>query len=262
MINTDLNIILWVGGMLFSLGIFAVKVGFGLGFGGIKRKGIFLTLSIYVVLFVVIAILSEQLIKILEPVLRKGPYLHALMAIGMIVWGIHLLREQNVIKSTEHRAQNTDSNPPLPPFSKGRLNSKLITLHSSLPLLIPCPVCLSAMAFSTWAALSVIKLPPVVVGIGLGVIFALLALAIVGLTRIKQTSSPGISLGLSMISIGLYFIFSLYLPAKIEEAKGVYQSFLTEGSSIDMNNSIGVFALLFVALVIGYLTNKKREVKK
>ncbi|MFZ6007887.1 MAG: DUF2162 family putative transporter, partial [Nitrospirota bacterium] len=83
----DLNIILWIGGMLFSLGIFAVKVGFGLGFSKIKWKGIFLTLSMYLVLFVLIAVLSERLIQLLEPVLRKGPYLHALMAAGMIAWG-------------------------------------------------------------------------------------------------------------------------------------------------------------------------------
>ena len=88
----DLNIILWIGGMLFSLGIFAVKVGFGLGFSGMKWKGVLLTLSLYLVLFVAIAVLSGHLIKFLEPVLRKGPYLHALMAAGMIGWGIYLLR--------------------------------------------------------------------------------------------------------------------------------------------------------------------------
>ena len=242
----DLNIILWLGGMLFSLGIFAVKVGFGLGFSRIKWKGILLTLSLYLMLFIVIAVLSGHLIRLLEPVLKKGPYLHALMAAGMIGWGILLLRRQK----SEKEIQDSKFN-----------NSELSTLNSLL-LLIPCPVCLSAITFSTWAALSVIKLPSLIVGIGLGVIFALLTLAIVGLTRIKQTSSPEISLGLGMIAIGFYFMASLYLPAKIEEAKEVYKSFLTEGSNIALNNSIGVFALLFVALVIGYLTNKKREVKK
>lgn len=242
----DLNIILWLGGMLFSLGIFAVKVGFGLGFSGMKWKGVLLTLSLYLMLFVAIAVLSGHLIKLLEPVLRKGPYLHALMATGMIGWGIYLLRSQKSEKEIQgSRFKVRDS--------------KSI---NSLLLLVPCPVCLTVMTFSTWAALSVIKLPSLIVGIGLGVIFALLTLAIVGLTRIKQTSSPEISLGLGMIAIGFYFIASLVLPAKIEEAKEVYKSFLTEGSNIALNNSIGVFALLFVALVIGYLTNKKREVKK
>jgi len=233
----DLNIILWIGGVLFSLGIFAVKVGFGLGFGRMRWKGVFLTLSLYIVLFVLIAALSEQLIKILEPILKKGPYLHALMAIGMIVWGVLLLRNHK-----------RESSQPLN-FST-----------SSLLLLIPCPVCLTAMTFSTWAALSVIKLPAALVGLGLGIVFVLLTLAVVGLTRFKQTSNPEISLGLGMIAIGLYFISALFLPQKIEEAKALYQSFITEGMGIDAGNMAGVIIILILAGLVGYLTNLKKEI--
>ena len=240
----DLSIILWFGGMLFSLGIFAVKIGFGLGFSRITWKGVLLTLSLYLLLFVAIAVFSGQLIRLLEPVLRKGPYLHALMAAGMIAWGIYLLRSQKSEKEIQgSRFKVRDS--------------KSI---NSLLLLVPCPVCLSAMTFSTWAALGVIKLPSLIVGIGLGLIFAPLTLAIVGLTRIKQTSSQ-ISLGLSMIAIGFYFLASLYLPAKIEEAKGVYRSFIPDGNNVDMSNGIGMFVLLFLSLIIGYFAHKRMEVK-
>jgi len=243
-ITMDLSIILWFGGMLFSLGIFAVKIGFGLGFSRITWKGVLLTLSLYLLLFVAIAVFSGQLIRLLEPVLRKGPYLHALMAAGMIAWGIYLLRSQKSEKEIQgSRFKVRDS--------------KSI---NSLLLLVPCPVCLSAMTFSTWAALGVIKLPSLIVGIGLGLIFALLTLAIVGLTRIKQTSSQ-ISLGLSMIAIGFYFLASLYLPAKIEEAKGVYRSFIPDGNNVDMSNGIGMFVLLFLSLIIGYFAHKRMEVK-
>jgi predicted transporter len=233
----DLNIVLWIGGVLFSLGIFAVKVGFGLGFGRMRWKGVFLTLSLYIVLFVLIATLSEQLIKTLEPILKKGPYLHALMATGMIVWGVLLLRK--------HKREASQ------PFNLST---------SSLLLLIPCPVCLTAMAFSTWAALSVIKFPASLVGLGLGIVFVLLTLAVVGLTRFKQTSNPEISLGLGMIAIGLYFISSLFLPRKIEEAKAVYQSFIKEGMGIDAGNMAGVIIILILAGLVGYLTNLKKDI--
>jgi len=233
----DLNIILWIGGVLFSLGIFAVKVGFGLGFGRMRWKGVFLTLSLYIVLFVLIATLSEQLIKILEPILKKGPYLHALMATGMIVWGVLLLRKH-----------------------KREASQPLNLSTSSLLLLIPCPVCLTAMTFSTWAALSVIKFPAALVGLGLGIVFVILTLAVVGLTRFKQTSNTEISLGLGMIAIGLYFISSLFLPRKIEEAKAVYQSFIAEGMGIDAGNMAGVIIILILAGLVGYLTNLKKEI--
>lgn len=241
----DLSIVLWIGGMLFSLGIFAVKVGFGLGFGGMRWKGIFLTLSMYLVLFILIAMLSESLIKVLEPVLKKGPYLHILMATGMIAWGFFTIR------GLRHTSRSTPQS-----------ECCGVPIVSTLLLIVPCPVCIAAMTFSTWAALSVIKLPSLIVGIGLGVIFALLTLAIVGLTRIKQTSSPEISLGLGMIVIGFYFMASLYLPAKIEEAKGVYRSFIPDGNNVDMSNGIGMFVLLFLSLIIGYFAHKRMEVKE
>lgn len=274
----DLDIILWIGGMLFSLGIFAFKVGFGLGFSGMKWKGVFMTLFLYLMLFVAIAVLSGQLIRLLEPVLKKGPYLHALMAIGMITWGILLLRRQKTgirsqesrVKSqkTEHRGQNTEDRSSGLSNVKAKIqknNSELSTLNSLL-LLIPCPVCLSAMTFSTWAALNVFKFSAYLVGLGLGIVFIVLSLAFYFSLKLFNSHSslvtPRVGLGLSMIAIGFYFIASLYLPAKIEEARGMYQSFLTEGANIDMNNSIGVFAILFVAFVIGYFANKKVEVKQ
>jgi predicted transporter len=237
----ELNIILWTGGMLFTLGIFAVKVGFGLGFGGMRWKGIFLTLSMYLVLFIFVAVFSEGLMKLLEPVLRKGPYLHALMAIGMIVWGILLLRDS-------HHSQSTSR---IPYFAL---------------LLIPCPVCFTAMTFSTWAALHVIKLLPgapaaYLVGLGLGVAFCFLSILfylILKFVSRNTSSSTGISFG--MLGIGLYFLAALVIPAKIEEAKVVYKSFLTEGSGIDLNNSIGVAALLFSAMLIGFFG--KRRIQK
>lgn len=264
--------------MLFSLGIFAVKVGFGIGFSVMKWKGVLLTLSLYLMLFVAIAVLSGHLIKLLEPVLRKGPYLHALMAIGMITWGILLLRRQNTgIRSqeprvrrqnTEDRGQKTEDRRSGLSNVKAKIqknNSELSTLNSLL-LLIPCPVCLTAMTFSTWSALNVIKLPSALVGLGLGIVFILLSLGIYfSLKLISLNSSlitQKIGLGFSMIGIGLYFIASLFLPAKIEEAKGIYSSFLLERGNVDLNNGIGVFALLFVSLIIGWFANKKSEVKK
>ena len=230
----DLSIILWTFGMLFTLSIFAVKVGFGLGFGGMRWKGIFLTLFLYLLLFGIIAMLSEHLIKILEPILRKGPYLHAVMAMAMIVWGMILLRNSDC----SHQKPTTH----IP--------------HSAL-LLIPCPVCLTAMTFSTWAALSVIKLPAHLVGLGLGIVFCLLSLLFCCILKfIARNSSPRIGISLGMIVIGLYFLASLIIPAKIEEAKGIYRSFLTGANNIDLNNSIGVFALLFSAMLIGFFAKR------
>ncbi|MBU2599631.1 DUF2162 domain-containing protein [bacterium] len=225
----DLSIILWIGGMLFTLSIFAVKVGFGLGFGGLRKKGIVLILLCYLAAFVLIATFSGRLFQLFEPVLRKGPYLHMLMATGLMIWGIYLLH------NTKH---------------------KHCSKYSAIFLWIPCPVCVAAITFSTWAALNVIKLPAPVVGLCIGTSFVVLTLLIIIMIRMNCISNSNVNIGLSMIGIGLYFLATLVLPPKIEEAKGIYGSFLTGTNNIDLNNSIGVFALLFSAMLIGFFAKR------
>ena len=232
----ELSLILWILGTTFTLSIFAIKVGIGLGFGSQKKITIFLVLSSYLLLFVLIALLSEKLIKFLEPILIKGPYLHIFMAVGLIVWGIYLLKESK--KACE--------------FEKGGC-----FIHYSLPLLLPCPVCLSAMTFSTWALLSIVKLPAYFVGLCLGFGFVSLSLLVLGLLKIKKSRFSPVSLGLSMVAIGSYFIGALIVPAKIEPAKKVYQNFLTEGTKFPSKEGSYVLGLILIALLIGYFTNRR-----
>jgi predicted transporter len=254
----DLNIVLWMGGMLFSLSIFVVKMGFGLALGRIRWKAIFLTLSLYLGIFVLAAVLSGSLIRILGPVVKKGPYLQALMALGMIAWGIyvirHLTRKDSELEDrSSHRAGKDE-------------NSLQITQRSVWFLLVPCPVCLTAITFSTYAALQVIKLPAWVVGLGLGITFTILSLLIYFIVRFFTLNSTiinkGISLGLSMIVMGLYFFTSLFLPAHIEAAKTIYKSFITEGGNIALGDHLGVFVLLLGAILVSFFTTKRSEVGK
>jgi predicted transporter len=253
----NLNIVLWLGGMLFSLSIFVVKVGFGLGLGRIGWKGRLLTLLVYLVVFVLAAIFCESLIKILTPVVSQGPYLHAIMALGLIAWGVYVIRNLKV----EELDCGFHSHLP----SKNPKNPTVATDHSALFLLLPCPICLTAIIFSTWAALQVIKLPTFVVGLGLGVIFIILALLIyfsLKFFTVKSTLlARRLSLGLSMIGIGLYFIASIVIPSYIEAAKTIYESFLTEGNNMPTNDYLGVLGVLLVALLIGFFFNKSPEVK-
>ncbi|MBI4778294.1 transporter, partial [Candidatus Desantisbacteria bacterium] len=134
------------------------------------------------------------------------------------------------------------------------------------------PVCFTAMTFSTWAALNVIKLPSPVVGLGLGCVFVLLSLLFLTLSRLRKSANPRISLGLCMITIGCYFLATLILPAKIEEAKEIYKSFIVAESSrlventkrdasstIDLNNNIGVLALLFSSILIGFFGKQRAD---
>ncbi len=232
----NLNIILWIGGMLFSLGIFALKVGLGLGYGRVGPKGIALTLGGYTALFMLLAVAAERLMRILQPILAKGPLLHTLLATGMITWGVVVL----LGKRHGHEAGGEEKSP----------------LKARLLMLVPCPVCLTAMTFSIWAALNVVRLPPLLTGFCLGIAFALMALVVALIARPRSAASSETSLGMAMILVGLYFIASLFLPAKIEAARGMYSSFLHENGMTHGHDTTGVlFFVLFLALV-GFVTGR------
>jgi predicted transporter len=254
----DVNLVLWIGGMLFSLSVFVVKVGFGLGLGQLGWRGLVLTLSLYLVIFLLVAGFCETLIKILEPVVRQGPYVHIVMALGMMVWGLYLIRRPAGVDSG--CGGHIGRCPPAAP------DGTRAAPRPALFLLLPCPVCLTAITFSTWAALQVIKLPAWVVGLGLGAAFISLSLLVylgIKLFTLKSTRlNQRIGLGLSMMAIGLYFLTALFLPAQIEAARSIYQSFITEGGSMALGDHLGVFLLLLAALVVGFLVNKRREVSE
>lgn len=173
----------------------------------------------------------------------------------MIVWGLYLIRHM-AGPDSGCGVQSGRRQPTAPDATRAH--------RPALFLLLPCPVCLTAITFSTWAALQVIKLPAWVVGLGLGATFIILSLLIylcIKLFTLKSTLvNQRIGLGLSMIAIGLYFLTSLFLPAHIEAAKSIYQSFITEGGGMALSDHIGVFLLLLAALLVGFLVNKRREV--
>lgn len=227
----DLNIVLWIGGTLFTLGIFAAKVGAGLGYGRFGRMGVALTLAFYLALFQLAALMSDRLLRFLEPILRGGPWLHGAMAAGMIIWGIFLVAKRG----------DTCSSP-----------------SSSLPLLLPCPICLTAMTFSTWTALRALPFTPWGIGLVMGGAFSALTLGITALARgcPRRGSIP--SLGLAMVVIGMYYIASLFLPARIEQAKGMYGSLLAEPAPSASRGTDGPLlgGTLLAVLLIGFFLRK------
>lgn len=249
----DFTIILWFVGTLFSLGIFAIKVGLGLRLSSITWKGMFFTLLMYLTLFILMSVLSKKLIDFLMPVLEKGALLHALMAVGMILWGVLLLK----VEKKESETSET--------YFLNKINKSKHSGFNALLLLIPCPVCLTAMVFSIWSFLNIVQWHAFLVGLTLGIIFIFLSLFVYFLLRITisqvEQENQKIWLGLSMIALGLYFIALLYIPAKIEEAKGIYNSFIVNGlSGVDRKQYFFVFFLLIISSVAGFITNRKKRI--
>jgi len=233
----ELNLLLWGVGILFTLGVFALKMGLGLGYGNFSKRAIFQVLILYFLLFLGMSYLLHYLFNPLILLLQKGPYLHALMALAMFLWGLFLL------KGGKHRACEGKSQAPQ---------------KEALLLVFPCPVCLTAIAFSLFITERAFKLPPLTLTLFLYLSFLFLTLSFLALTKLKSTFSSEINLGLSMMVIGAYYLLALTLPAKIEEAKSVYRSFLTEGEKIPLENLPQALVILGIAFLAGFLIRKRR----
>ena len=217
---------------------------------------VLLTLVLYLGLFILAALFGGSLIKILEPVVKQGPWLHAFMALGMMAWGFYILARSPGAHC--HGPQCRLAAESSGPCSAPRQTGLLL-------LILPCPVCLTAIIFSTWAALQVFQWPSWLVGLGLGLTFVALTFTTCFIFRVFNRRATSVArnygLALSLLGIGAYFWASLFLPARIEAAKSIYQSFATDSSGPQVSDQLGVLAILAVGLLFGFVSRRKWRIK-
>jgi len=233
----NIELFLWVIGTGLTLSAFAVKLGVALGLSKPSKSTIALVLFTYASLFLIISLLAKPFLNLLMKVLLKGPYLHLLLSLGLILWGVYLLTRKNFQPQEEH------------------------CVKLSLPLLLPCPVCISAMSFSVAAFLSATQLPPYLVGFALGLAFTLFSLVFFFIVRIWAKEFKLATLGLAMIGVGAYLSLSFVVPDKIEEAKRVYKTFVSEELFFPPY-ALYILLFLFLAFLFGFLFKPQRKIKR
>ena len=120
-------------GVLFAVGVFAVKSGIGLHYFISQKRGMAHKVAIlfafacgYLILFIVSAEVAEKLDLIehfagLQRFLKSGIIIYFAMALGLLVWGVLLLRRDE----STHR-------PSL----------------GWVALIVPCPVCASVIFYN------------------------------------------------------------------------------------------------------------------
>ncbi|MCX8069101.1 MAG: DUF2162 domain-containing protein [Thermodesulfovibrionales bacterium] len=62
-----------------------------------------------------------------------------------------------------------------------------------------------------------------------------------------------------MIIIGLYYIASLYVPSKIEEAKTAYTAFFADTQLVETSQQLGVLAILALFVMVGFFIFKPQR---
>jgi len=238
-LNTD--VALWIGGMLFSLPTFAVKVGIGLGRGSLGRRPMLLTYGMYFALFIGAACLAPMLTGVLDRVMKAGPCLPALAGTIMIAWGILAIRW------LDHVVER-------PVVSK-----------RAWILVMPCPACLIAAIVSTGVAMELVHLPALAAGTALGAAFVALGCLLQRFVRsprggtLAQTCQ--VAMALAMLVIGAYLLATMFLPAVIRDAGQVYASFIVDGAETGTASRPGVWLMLAAVAALGYFARGRSAMR-
>ncbi len=232
----ELNILLWITGMTFSLGIFSIKVGLGLGFSRAGIKQVAFIYGGYLIMFLLFSILADKIVSFIDPLIKKGPYIHASVAVGFILWAIYILRTISNNTGEEQRQKT-----------------------SFILLVIPCPVCVTAIAYSTWAAVWMAETSPIYTGLILTLIFLSISTAFLLLSRLTK-DTKGVGLAISFFVIGAYFLLSLIVPSIIQDAKEVYKSFVQTQKDVNISkDTLSVFLIMISTIGVGYIIGTRRR---
>ena len=234
-------------GLSFTIGIFALKSGAGLHYfisrkRGMKTKILFLLL--YGLVYFLIFMLSSLLLKridiiryfdIIQAFLRSGMFIHVLMAGGLFVWGIVLLK------------------------GKDRRDKSL----GWAVLVIPCPVCITVIFLS--AAFLISMFPDsghkAVLVAYLG-FMAVVIITIIGMTLLsaKTDSTAESILGAAMLIMAVYFLLSVIIMPQFGDIDNIYglAAYRGEKQVVISRHSLFLYSSMLVLFLSGYWAMKKK----
>lgn len=236
-------------GMFFTIGIFAVKSGVGLNYAMSKRKGIrsklsfaFLTSLIYLSVFAAsYGILHffelARYLTFIQKLLQTGMLIHILIAGGLIVWAIALLRK--------------------------RKNESKSTLAWTM-LVLPCPVCMTVIFLSSAFLISYFPdnaLKAVLSAYLFFIALVLITIIIMIVIKNKTGQSPETTLGASMLFIAVYFFVSAIVMPHFNELDKVYRLAVYKGDEVS-KYPVKFFILVLITglifFVFGFLLKRRK----
>jgi predicted transporter len=206
-------------GVLFSIGIFAIKSGVGIAYAiGTQEKkrakvGAFMLFAIaYGLVFVAAAMVLTIIdpvrhLDVIQSFIRSGMLVHIIMAGLLMGWGLLLLKRSGAYREK----------------SKGWLL-----------LAVPCPVCITVIFFSAGFLLTLFPNTPKSIVSALYSAFVLINLAtvvVISLLRKGRTLPAESLLGGAMILIALYFFISVTVMPQFADVDKIYRLALYHGKT-------------------------------
>ncbi len=237
-------------GLVFAVGVFAVKTGAGLTYfvaqrGTARRKvGVLVGISAaYVILFLFSWYVCSHVDVVfyfnkLRIPFQSGMTLHVMVALGMFIWGWALLR------------RNADE------AGNGS--------WGWLSLVIPCPICGSVVFFTTGFLVNFFPDDSLRAVLATYALFAFIMIVTIGtlsfVSRFAFRQSEDM-LGYGMLFIASYFVLSILLVPHFSEVDKVYRlaAFHSTHASPDAKGLASVLIPAVIAVSAGFLSQRLRR---
>jgi predicted transporter len=235
-------------GVLFSIGIFAVKSGVGIAYvmarqqrARLKAAAVILFAVAYGLVFGLAALMLHRLdpvrnLTAIQTFIQSGMLVHLVMAGLMMIWGVILLKQT----------------PGLPSGSRGWMI-----------LVLPCPVCATVIVFATAFCLSCFPDHFLLVVSSLYLAFlsiSLLTMAVAQGYQRRMAQSSEAFLGGAMLLIATYFIVSVTVMPQFADLDKVYRMAGYHAKTQPQDTLAVALVLLLVAatFTVGYGTTIKK----
>ena len=236
---------LWITGVLVAFSVFGIKVGLGLAAQiynktvSIGKRIVFIggSLLVYLLLFFCLyyVITHFNLLNYLDQfvnMLQYGMLLHLAIAFGLLIWGTKLL-----FKNPEKQ--------------------KNLPFSTSLLLIIPCPVCATVILLNLTLAYSLFDLSPLLTTFTLFALFSGIIIVTAGVIfPFRHKIGSGNSfLGLSMIFVALYFLFTVIIVPIYPELEAAFAMAVSNSPINQINhfNTAILGSIVFILVGAGYI---------